>query len=517
MDKRTRLKKWTTLDDEITYNAEELDRKVTSKDQIRKIIRAFKDKFLKEVFPERTWVPKTLIYAKDDNHAEEIVEIVREEFGEGNNFCVKITYKTEGESAENLITQFKNSPFPRIAVTVDMIATGTDIKPLEIVFFMRAVRSRNYFEQMKGRGVRVIDNETFKSVTPDAQAKERFVIVDAVGVTEIEELNDTSPIDKHPSLPLEKVIKHLQFGKPTPELISTLVSRLSRLHKKLTKEQTNEIMKLTDGKSLVDLSHHLMESIDTDKTLIASQKEFGENPTKEQIKDISEERIKEALKSFIGNSKLLARLPEIKKETEMIIDDISLDVVEEAGFSEESTKKAKELIGSFKEFIEKNKKQISALELFYNKGSLNWKDLKELSDVIKAPPYCLTPSKLWSAYKYLEEKKVKGKGTNKISDLISLLRFELGKTPQLEPYLDTVDKRFAEWLARQKEEGVQFSEEQLKWLRLIKDHIATSVEITKEDFEDAPFNQIGGLGKAAKVFGSKLTPLLKELNQKVGG
>ena len=134
MDKRTRLKRWSILEDEIIYQPEELDRKVTSKDQIRKIIRTFKDQFLKEVFPERTWVPKTLIYAKDDNHAEEIVDIVREEFGEGNNFCVKITYKTEGEDPENLIAQFRNSPFPRIAVTVDMIATGTDIKHLEIVF-----------------------------------------------------------------------------------------------------------------------------------------------------------------------------------------------------------------------------------------------------------------------------------------------------------------------------------------------------------------------------------------------
>ena len=517
MDKRTRFKKWSTLEDEVIYNPEELDRKVTSKDQIRKIIRTFKDKFLKEVFSERTWVPKTLIYAKDDNHAEEIVDIIREEFGEGNNFCVKITYKTEGESPENLITQFRNSPFPRIAVTVDMIATGTDIKPLEIVFFMRAVRSRNYFEQMKGRGVRVMDNDSFRTITPDAQAKERFVIVDAVGVTDIEELNDTSPIDKHPSLSLEKIIKLLQYGKPTPELISTLMSRLSRLHKKLTPEQRNEIVKITQGKTLTDYTHGFAEAIDTDKTFEEAQEKFGEKPNKEQIKEVSDKRMKETLNSFIGNSKLIERLPEMKKETEMIIDDISLDRVEEAGFSEESTKKAKEIIGSFKEFIEKNKKHIGALQLFYNKGNLHWKDLKELAETIKAPPYCLTPSKLWQAYRYLEEKKVKGKGTNKISDLISLLGFELGKTKELEPYLDTVDKRFNEWLARQKEQGVKFTQEQLQWLDKIKEHISISIEILPKDLEDAPFNQMGGLGKAHKVFGHKLNPLLIELNEKVGG
>lgn len=517
MDKRTRKKRWSTVEDDIVYNPEELDRKVTSKDQIRKIIRTFKDKFLKEVFPERTWVPKTLIYAKDDNHAEEIVDIIREEFGEGNNFCVKITYKTEGEDPENLISQFRTSPFPRIAVTVDMIATGTDIKPLEIVFFMRAVRSRNYFEQMKGRGVRVIDNDTFRTITPDAKAKERFVIVDAVGVTEIEDLNDTIPIDKHPTISLDKILRSLQYGKPSPELISTLISRLSRLNKKLTSEQKNEISKITGGKSLVDYTHSFAEAIDPDKTFEETESRFGKKPTAQQIKEISEKRMREALKSFIGNSQLIQRIPEIKKETEIVIDDVSLDIVEEAGFSEESTKKAKEIVGSFKEFIEKNKKHIAALELFYNKGSLHWKDLKNLADVIKAPPYCLTPAKLWQAYKHLEERKVKGSGTNKIPDLISLLRFELGKANELEPYLNTVDKRFNEWLARQKEQGVSFTPEQLKWLEKIKDHIATSVEITPHDLEDAPFHQMGGLGKAHKLFGPKLKPLLSELNENVGG
>jgi type I restriction enzyme R subunit len=381
---------------------------------------------------------------------------------------------------------------------------------------MRAVKSRNYFEQMKGRGVRVIDNDSFRTVTPDAKAKERFVIVDAVGVTEVDDLNETSPMDKHPSLSLEKLLKLLQYGKPSPELISTLISRLSRLNKKLSSEQKQEILKLTNGKSLTDFTHNFAEVIDPDKLFLQAQSEFGEKPTKEQISEVSEKRMKESLSHFIGNSKLISRLPEIKKETEIIIDDISLDVVEKAGFSEESTKKAKEIVGSFKEFIEKNKKQLQALELFYQRGNLRWKDLKELTEVIKAPPYCLTTGKLWQAYKHLEERKVKG-NASKVPDLISILRFELGKTKELEPYLDSVDKRFNEWLARQKERGVKFTSEQEKWLERIKDHIATSVEITQEDFENAPFEQMGGLGKAHKVFGLKLKPLLYELNENVGG
>jgi type I restriction enzyme R subunit len=130
-DRRTRARRWQQLDDELTYPAAVLDREVVAPDQIRTVVREFHAKLFTEIFPGRTEVPKTLIYAKDDSHAEDIVEIVREEFGRGNDFAQKITYRTTGAKPEDLITAFRNSYFPRIAVTVDMIATGTDIKPLE--------------------------------------------------------------------------------------------------------------------------------------------------------------------------------------------------------------------------------------------------------------------------------------------------------------------------------------------------------------------------------------------------
>src|SRR6202795_326709 len=159
------------------------------------VIRTFRDRLFTEIFPGRTTVPKTLIFAKDDSHAEEIVQIVREEFGKGNDFCQKITYRTTGASPKELIQKFRNSYDPRIAVTVDMIATGTDIKPLEIVMFMRTVKSRNYFEQMKGRGVRVISSDDFRAVTPDATNKTHFVIVDCVGQCE-QVLTDSKPLER---------------------------------------------------------------------------------------------------------------------------------------------------------------------------------------------------------------------------------------------------------------------------------------------------------------------------------
>ena len=151
---QTRNVRWEQLDEELTYAASQLDRDVVSDSQIRTVIRTFRDKLFTEIFPGRAEVPKTLIFAKDDSHAEDIVRIVREEFGRGNDFCQKITYRVTGVKPDDLIAAFRNSFNPRIAVTVDMIAAGTDVKPIEIVMFMRAVKSRNYFEQMLGRATR---------------------------------------------------------------------------------------------------------------------------------------------------------------------------------------------------------------------------------------------------------------------------------------------------------------------------------------------------------------------------
>jgi type I restriction enzyme R subunit len=517
-DRRTRKKRWDILEDEVEYTPEQLDRAVVAKDQIRKIIRTFKEKVTTEIFPGRRYAPKTLIYAKDDSHADDIVQIVREEFNEGNDFAVKITYKTEGDK-DTLLRSFRNEFNPRIAVTVDMIATGTDIKPLEIVFFMRPVRSRLYFEQMKGRGVRVMKNDEFKSVTPDAMAKDRFVIVDAVGVCENEDLNETRPMEQlGKKVSFEKLLKFLQYGKPKKEHLSSMASRLSRLHKKLTIEQNKEIKKIS-GKELKDFAKDFVIAIDEDKIYEEAKQKFGETPKMNEIENIAEKRMKEALKDFIGNSKLITRLPDIKREVEQIIDVASIDIVEEAAYSPIATIKAKSIIQSFKEFIKNNRSELRAIQIFYeNKGKLKWNDLKELANKIKAPPYVLTTPLLWRAYKQLEYTKVRGKPTGKISDFISLLRFELGKTHELEPYLDTVEKRFAEWLGRQKEQGVSFTQEELIWLEKIKQHVATTAEIETDDFELGELQKMGGLGKAVKVFGyEKFNKILVQINRDIGG
>lgn len=200
-EKLTRKKRWDQLDEDLIYSNKKLDDEVVNPNQIRTIIRNFKD-HLPDMFPERFSengefeVPKTLIFAKTDSHADDIIQIVREEFAEENRFCKKLTYKSE-EDTKSVLAQFRNAYHPRIAVTVDMIATGTDVKPLECLLFMRDVKSRNYFEQMKGRGTRTISLDDLRKVSPSAKyTKDHFVIVDAVGVTKSLK-TDSRPLRKN--------------------------------------------------------------------------------------------------------------------------------------------------------------------------------------------------------------------------------------------------------------------------------------------------------------------------------
>ena len=277
-DRQSRKVRWEQLDRDFSYASRQLDQDVVAPDQIRTIIRTFKERLFTEIFPGRTEVPKTLIFAKDDSHAEDIVNIVREEFGKGNDFCQKITYRTgtvrvltkkkladgtEVEefvyknigavTAEELLTSFRNSYFPRIAVTVDMIATGTDVRPLECVMFLREVKSRNLFEQMKGRGARVVTTTDLQAVTPDAEAKTHFIIVDAVGVCETD-LVDTHPLEKKPSVSFEKLLDAVAFGNREKDVLSSLASRLARLDRQLNKEDQEDDCRL--GRRPIPLSHH---------------------------------------------------------------------------------------------------------------------------------------------------------------------------------------------------------------------------------------------------------------------
>lgn len=534
-DRKSRKKRWGATDDDANYRPNQLDRAITVPDQIRTIIRAFRDRMLPECFPDRAHVPKTLIFAKDDNHAEDIVRIIREEFGKENQFCEKITYQTgtarivdpetghityqsSGLTPESLLSSFKNSYYPRIAVTVDMIATGTDVKPLEIVFFMRDVKSANYFEQMKGRGCRVLTSTEFQNVTPDAREKLRYVLVDAVGVTE-HEFSDSPPLERQPTVPLKTILGAVASGNSEEEVVSTLASRLARLDRVMAPGVRGQIETIL-GAPLQSLVQKLVEAVDPDAIADATtaQTQFTEEETPEfvQAAAIVAVQMREAAIQPLFDAELRNLLLRAQEDLEMIVHESATDALLHAGASAEATEKARTTISSFRQYLEENRDEITAIQMLYSrrKGQApTLRDLKALAETIGTPPLSWTPEGLWRAYEMLEQSKVKGRGGKQVTDLVSLVRFALEQETVLAPFQETVEDRFAAWLSSQEAAGAVFTEEQRQWLTMMKDHIAASMQIERDDFDYSPFITEGGLGRAWALFGDKLDEVMKELNE----
>jgi type I restriction enzyme R subunit len=526
MNRETRTKRWERLDEDFAYDPDQLDRDVVAPDQIRTIVKAFKDKLFTEIFPGRTEVPKTLVFAKDDAHAENIVEILREEFGKGNEFAQKITYRTTGVNPKDLIKSFRNSYHPRIAVTVDMIATGTDIKPVEIVVFMRAVKSRTFFEQMKGRGVRVIKPDDLKAVTPDATAKDHFVIVDAVGVCE-QDKTDARPMEKKPGVAFEKLLQAVALGNTEEDVLTSIAGRLARMEHRITKEDDQAIVKTSGGYSLKDLSRQLVEAVNPDRHEERARKQFGlDKPSEQQILKAAADLIQEAARPF-QDPKLREVLIVIKKKNELTIDHVSQDQVIEAGFSADALARARTMVQSFEQFIKEHKDEITALQVLYSKPykqRLTFEDIKDLANAIEKPPYLWNESQLWQAYAALEKSKVKGaSGKRILTDLVSLVRFAIHQDNELIPFPERVHANFNAWLAEQNqgrhsreggnpETSGRFTSEQLHWLEMIRDHVAANLVVEPDDFEYAPFAQEGGLGKVHRLFPEGLQTIIEALN-----
>jgi type I restriction enzyme R subunit len=559
-DRQTRKVRWEQLDDVLTYDANDLDRDIVAPDQIQTVLEAFRDKAIPEMFPGRTDLPKTLIFAKDDTHADDIVRICREVFDKGNDFCQKITYRTgftrvlvgkkllDGKeievftwqrtaslTPEQILSAFRNSYSPRIAVTVDMIATGTDIKPLEIVFFMRSVASKNFFEQMKGRGVRVVSETEMEQVNPGVKRKTRYLIVDAVGVTERVQ-TESQPLEKKPTVSLEKLLDAAALGTTEVAAVESLAGRLIRLERRFDDELEAEVVKTAKGHTLSEISKAMLAAIDLDEILAQARQGKGEyiEPTEKEIVAVREARIKQSLAPLATNPDLRNLLKKIAKAAEQTIDVISQDTLLYAGPSQQTVQKDGEIAKSFREYIEQHKAEITALQILYSrpyKQRLTEPMLKELETKLKSR-YGLHPvDTLWHAYEVTDASPLpggsggegKGEGERKskvkknpacrFADLVSLVRFSLEQQPVLEPFADSVTSRFNEWLMDKAKGGVSFTTEQLAWLNLIRDHIGTSLSMEPEDFDYAPFSQHGGLGKAYQLFGGDLPELLDELNE----
>lgn len=500
MDKKTRLKYYESLDENLEYQKTDLDRSVVSINQIQTILECYKEAIFTELYPERepSFVPKTLIFAKDDNHAENITRITREVFAQGNDFCKKITYNIGNAKPEELIKAFKTDPTFRIAVTVDMIATGTDIKPLEVVIFMRDVKSSLYYEQMKGRGVRTINPNDLQTITPNAKSKDKFYLIDAVGVSESKK-TISAPLERKKGISLAKILENVANGDTSDNTLSSLAGRLARIEANISDDDKTQISKILDSKTLGQLASDILDTLDVDLT---------QNLNNDEIIAKKDEVLKPFNKPIFRKMLL-----DLSQKSKLYIDDISPDTVINAEFNKN---KANEIIANFNDFINENKDEITALSIIYNKDyknrKLTYELINELNDKLKSNN--LDSFQIWNSYALIKPDKVKNNAKStveRLTNIIQLVKFALGFDDELREFSSIANSRFELWKGRQKNKGIIFDEKQNEFLELIKDYIISNSYLDLTDIQNF-LGDKGGIFKAKTLF-DNFESLLVELNQ----
>lgn len=521
-EKLSRRQRWQQQDEDLEYRRHDLDKKVVNPSQIRNIIKEFRRALQTEIFPQRHnadgsyQVPKTLIFAKTDSHADDIIRIVREEFGEGNEFCKKVTYKIE-EDPKSLLARFRNDYYPRIAVTVDMIATGTDVKPLEVLLFMRDVKSSNYFTQMMGRGTRTIHQDSLRLVSSGAAAKTHFIIVDAVGVTKSKKTN-TRPLERKRGIPLKDLLGAVMVGVAEEDLFLSLASRLSRLDKQLTEKEKDGLRELTGGKDLPQLTRELLRAYDPDVLEQATAQRRQEKPHGPAIDivqaEVQQELTRQAAVNFTG--KVNEYLEHVRKVHEQLIDTHNIDTITKSEWDKTSTDQAQKTVDDFATYIAAHKDEITALRFFYGqpyqRRELTFRMVSELLERIQQDKPALAPYAVWDAYTQIEGIQPQ-RPKQELVALVSLVRRVCGLDAQLTPYPQVVDRHFQEWTFRKQAGQLKFTEDQMHWLRMLKDHIASSFHLALDDLDYTPFDAVGGRGRMHQLFGGEMDAIIGELNE----
>lgn len=511
IDKRTRAQKELEIEEDLDWKPTDEGVAVESPNHIRLVLETFRDRLFTEIFPElndkgekRKVVPKTLIFAKSDAHAETIVRIVREVFNKGDGFAAKITYTAQDPA--DLINRLRTSPELRIAVTVDMVATGTDVKPLECVLFMRDVRSGTYFEQMKGRGARSISDSDFQAVTEEGVHKDRFVIVDAIGVTE-HDFVDVTVTDRVKTVSLDSLLKKAAARELTQDEAATLGSRLSKLGLRMTASERDEIAAIA-GVTIEEMSQQLVKSVNPDEIANAIAK--APEGTSEEV---AVHEFVQSLTGVLATSQILRdKLVTMHQSKYIIRDEVTPDALLFAG-GVPDLELAERLVHDWKQYLEDNKDEITALQLLYSRPSnsgVTRKELEELIATIRKPHQDWTPAIIWKSYELLN--KTNRSIKNKTVDLVSLVRFTLGVMPELVPFADVVEERYQGWLLTQEQNGARFSAEQKRWLDAIKDYICTGVSFETPALDSVPFIDWGGSDGIERDFTDPIR-VIDDLNQ----
>jgi type I restriction enzyme, R subunit len=516
-DRKTRKQRYEDLDDDFQYGAQDVGVRVMSRGQMKTVIETFRERLFTEIFPERRdipadkrMVPKTLVFAKNDEHAEEIVEAVRDGFGRGNDFCAKITHKAR--RPQELLAAFRNSAQLRIAVTVDMIATGTDVKAIECLLFMRDVRSWAYFEQMKGRGARTLSQTEFQSVTPDLLEKTRFVIVDAIGVTENPKV-DASPLDRDPvqRQSLEKLLRKVAAGECTVDDVSTLGSRLARLNKDLdNRPQEREEIERVAGEPLGAIARQLIDAVSVDS--LEEAKLSGGESAIQALLD-------QALAPVARNAELRKRILEIRHAVDILYDTYNSDRLLEAT-QVASASAAESVLANWREYLAENRDEIEGWYALYTRRSEEprrvFAQLKDIAERVKRPPRRWTPDILWHAYETAGIVPETRGVQHGVSDLVSLIRYEHGVDDEPRPYVSVIEERYRKWLTKQEQSGASFTDAQMWWLDHIAHTTALTVRFDNVDLDHVPFSNHGGTDGFLAAFGDdQAIAILEEMDREL--
>jgi type I restriction enzyme R subunit len=460
-----------------------------------------------EVLPTAAICAENADLRQTDQHADDIVETVREIFGGDSLFCKKITYKAE--NPEQLIADFRNDAAFRVAVTVDMIATGTDVKPLECVIFLRGVSSSTYFEQMKGRGARTIDPDEFQRVTPDARAKEKFLLVDPVGITD-SPLVDTKPLQPatYRQVSLEKLLNSAASQGITADEATTLASRLAKLDQQITPAEREELTELGGGETIRQIAQGIERATD-EETREAALQSGGPEAQHQLVLD--------AVRTLAERPELRSRILTIRRQYDLPYDEHTLDRVASVEARLIGEHSSQQTVEDWRQYIRDHDAEIKALRMAFSEPGRDpvkvYRMLSRLAAKIEAPPYRWTPALLWRAYQNLGIARGNGGGKG-VPELMTILRFELELDPELRPYRDKIEANLANWLARQEQRGVHFTVNQRRWIHKIAVTLANRLHVTPDDLDGVPFTEHGGVDGFIRDFGDdRAEQLLDELNR----
>lgn len=377
-------------------------------------------------------------------------------------------------------------------------------------------RLRNYFEQMKGRGTRTLDADNLRKVTPSATtAKTHYVIVDAVGVTK--SLKTASqPLITKPSVPLKDLATGVMMGVRDEDTVSSLAGRLARLEKQLDDREQRRLKEAAGGIPLSEIVRRLVDAIDADKIEAeAATAAKGVEPTDAQREKARDKLVGEAANVF--NGPLISLLDSIRREKEQTVDHDNIDKVLTAEWAGEAEDNAQALTKDFAAYLEEHRDEIEALTIFFSqparRSEITYDMIKAVLDALRKDRPNLAPLRVWRAFALLDEYNGSDP-VNELTALVSLIRRVCAIDKKIAPYAETVRRNFQTWiLKRHSGAGQKFTGEQLEWLHMIRDHITTSIHIEKDDFDMAPFDAKGGLGKLYQLFGAGMDDVVRELNE----